>query len=203
MLLKKYLCFLLLLIPALVLSNCKPDNPCDVSPTQNVTYNLDTADINKIPYRTDGRDTLVYISDEGDTATLYGQGAKRDYDVIGTRRSPNPDCQEVDAKSYETIEYYFKGTSPLINTINYKVTSDNGVTVYFNINNISLYDPYFEFVNYTNRYIDTVLINSKIYNGVLLYSSRPSVANIPLLYNYKFGILKITKDGLIWRKQIK
>ena len=98
-------CFLL----SFYLQGCY-GNPCgDDYQSVNTNYLISDANKAAIPYRPDGKDTLIYISDAGDTAILYGVGIKQYTNRVSRRRNSDPDCPEIDYDYCENLEYTYQG----------------------------------------------------------------------------------------------
>jgi hypothetical protein len=102
-----------------LLSTCKKDkgDPCAGSPAHTYNYYISDDNKSKIPYT--GTDTLIFISDRGDTAKLYGQGKQTYNDVTSKPSSIDPDCSNLDYTYYENIQINFVGNNPNLNQIKY------------------------------------------------------------------------------------
>jgi len=203
-----FIYFLIIGLCVFTLQQCKPDDPCD--PNQiplNETYYLTIDDKQKIPFFKAEFDSLVYVSDKGDTAVLYKQPPQNYF--WKARRNANPGCPLYDFWNHETYEFEFKGKHPLLNYINFKVSTHDGFRgdgfddthVYFAIRTYKefKFTTRFDRANDTIRYTDTANINNKIYTGLILFGAAPD--ELKFTYNYQYGILKITNSTLIWKKQ--
>ncbi|MES2560144.1 MAG: hypothetical protein V4590_10410 [Bacteroidota bacterium] len=98
--------FLFLLL-AVLMQSCDSDKqePCKDSYT---TVNLTDFQKTRCPYT--GSDTLVFVSDQNDTAYCYGIG-KSTY-FIQTSKRPNPDGCSLHT-AFETIEYSYSCNNAL------------------------------------------------------------------------------------------
>ena len=64
-----------ILLLVMLIQSCSKTDPCPKG--QENYYNLTDEEKSKIPYT--GTDTLVFISDKSDTATLIGKGKSQSY----------------------------------------------------------------------------------------------------------------------------
>lgn len=176
----------------LVFNTCQKNDPCkglDLS-TDTVTYNL--SNMNKANvYK--GNDTLVFISNAGDTAILYGQN-KKDYYVSNLSQPSSADCPKYAYYQYENFDLIFSGN----NTQLYKIEYHGYVsTVPQEVTDISVN-------NYTSGYSATYFrntlnyftqINIKGINYNCLLSDYPPYT----YYNQQYGILRIDSiNGKNW-----
>ncbi len=177
--------------------SCSKDTSCGNTNDIVNNYNISADDKSKIPFK--GNDTLIYISDAGDTATLIGTGRKVYIDQVRKNISGNADCLRYTVDNNETISFECTGDNTELNKLKYKIYGNTEITkIQFLIN--SYYgntDPYY--FNNTNTYTDSVSIGNKFYIG------RPIVwlGVNTLLYNFKYGFLKIQLNGgKIWLLKI-
>lgn len=181
---KTYLLIIRLIILLFVFQACKRDTHCgDQSDIIDFKYVTDE-NKGKIPYT--GKDTLIFISDANDTATLIGQGQNTYFETVNQNLGTN-DCQKKYIGKYENIELRFTGNN-LLSSIQIKyytneyedqifaatATSNN---LFLNTNECSL-----KYNNDENNYTDSILINNKYYRGI---------NNRGVFYNAKDGILRI------------
>jgi len=154
-------------------------------------YNIADSNITKIPYT--GNETLVFISDAGDTATLLGEGKNRHYESVRSNIKGG-DCPRIGIDNYESIEYVYNSDDSLIHQIYYRVFMRNGNLIIsppsYNslriaINGINFFDGDITDVNNEKYYIDSALIKGKYYKGLYIDDVKS------ILFSYKFGILKI------------
>jgi len=206
-----FIYFLIIGLCIFTLQQCKPDDPCD--PKQiplNETYYLTDLDINKIPFNKDGLDTLVYVSNNNDTAVLYRQPLKNYFIKATWNRNANPGCQLWDKWNHETYEYEFKGNNTLLNNLTFIVTTYDwfkgnrfdGFYVNFKFNyslNTNFYGR-FNFISNNLNYNDTISINNKVYKGLL--NSDENEQGIKFLYNNELGVLRVWQNNLIWTNQL-
>ena len=150
-------------------------------------YNISDADKAKIPYT--GADTLVFISDANDTATLIGQGKNTHYESVRNSLNGNGDCPKYEVIKYENIDINFiSNNDTLITSIYYKVyhpihdVNYTFINLYLNTKGLSSYP--FELLN-NKVFEDSVLVKNKYIKGYYIDSNRSQV-----LYNYQKGIIK-------------
>lgn len=187
----------ILVITALVQSCTKETNCGDSSDIVN-NYNISADDKSKIPFK--GNDTLVYISDAGDTATLIGTGKKVYIDQVRKDISGNADCPKYTVDNNETISIEYNGNNPELYKVMYKIYGNTEKTeIEFTINNLyGITYPY----NFNTPvfYTDSVSIGNKFYIGRPLGINSP---NYKALYNFNYGFLKIQLNGgKIWLLRI-
>ncbi len=170
--------------------SCSKDTSCGNTNDIVNNYNISDDDKSKIPFK--GNDTLIYISDAGDTATLIGTGKKVYIDQVRKDISGNADCPKYNLDNKETIGIEYYGDNTELNRIKYKIYGNQerteieftfntyyGITYPYNLNS-----PIF--------YTDSVNIGNKFYLG------RPlglSSSNYKALYNFNYGFLKIQFNG--------
>lgn len=190
----KLLSLLLILI---LTQSCTKDNNCgDTSDVIN-NYTISADDKAKIPFK--GNDTLIYISDAGDTATLIGQGTSTWTEQIKTNISGG-DCEKNQIDKKETISIEYNGNNNELNKILYKISGNKEKTeIEFTIN--SYYGITYPYnFNTPIFYTDSSIINGNIYYG------RPlglNSQNYKALYNFNYGFLKIEfKGSKIWLLKI-
>lgn len=205
-----------LFVDLILFSSCSDNNPCnDDSPSKETPYYLDAVNKTNIPYRQDGKDTLVYISDAGDTATLYGIGAKTYFGREWVRREPNPDCGAGDYNLLETLEYTFEGskTKPL-NSISFKAYlwrinagstykqlaaftfNGNIKTTQQNLPLGGIPDDLLFGINDTNQYTTKISLNGIAFSGISIYNNQNT--DTLLIYNKAYGILRVKLNGQLW-----
>jgi hypothetical protein len=191
----KNYCFCILGI-WVALSSCAGNNECpDQEPSKHTEYNLNPADVSKIPYT--GTDTLVFISNTGDTATLYGQGKKQYRQEVATNRSSDPGCPFFDYDYCERINIKFNGDNPLLKELilSYNVNEESAdkasqMTV---IVNEATSSRGLIALNAENRYADTMTIKGIIYNGERFMGFRQyeNDSSLIVFYNCRIGLLQL------------
>ncbi|MES2727828.1 MAG: hypothetical protein V4643_12040 [Bacteroidota bacterium] len=168
----------------------------------NNFYNLTDEEKNKIPYT--GTDTLVFVSNQGDTATLIGQGKKQTY--TRTTTGGNPDCgsKSYTYENYEKIEFSFKGSNIDLNNILFVAKRYNSPYDYLSYYDcdINMTDKF----NYgileshdINRYKDTVLYRNNIIKCLKMFSYTDTTTNY--YFNNLYGIVKVTTTNKIFIKK--
>jgi hypothetical protein len=186
-----------------VLQNCGPKGDgCEEHEPVNTYYNISAADKSKIPFT--GTDTLVYISTDGDTAVLYGQGKSAFTEKVAQKWDPDPGCSTYDYNFFENIEFVYKGNHPDLNFIHVDINASVYAPKKTNADIIIgtlLYQTYLASLNYTPDYVDSVVINSKSYKGLMIYEGYGETHFFPYIYHYQYGLLKITTSK-VWLKKI-
>lgn len=211
---------------ALVIASCGYD--CPERKAVNTNYFISDANRVSIPYRFDGKDTLTYISDGGDTAVLYGVGIKQYFERRSSNDETYEDCPSGDLDLCENLEYLFegdkgKGLHSLLfrvylwapyytNTSSYDQLGGFKVNVtewsgkFWNNNDTFNYfdkDPDYSIngMNSQAFYTNKVTINAQEYWGFAIakYIGYPKNTDTLLIYNKNHGALEIrTKDNL-WK----
>lgn len=191
------------MVGLLVLQNCGPKGDgCEEHEPVHSYYKISDTDKSKIPFT--GADTLVYISTDGDTATLYGQGRNEFTEKVAEKWNPDPACSQYDYRYFENIEFTFKGNNASLNSIfidfnaAYTLDQANADVVIGSV----MYHTYFKALNHPLNYIDTVKINSNTYKGMMIYEGYGENDFLPCIYNYQYGFLKITTLNKVWLRKI-
>ena len=182
----------------LLLQNCGPGE-CEPHTPTHTKYSISAADKSKIPFT--GTDTLVYISTDGDTAILYGQGKKVFIDAVQKNSGGDPGCPKVNYNDFENIEFTYKGNNWNLNYIFIDINASVYAPAQTNADitiGQTKYNTYLGSLNYESKYLGSVEINSNYYLGKEIVG----FANLPCLYNYKFGFLKITTANKVWLKKM-
>jgi hypothetical protein len=169
-----------------IIQACKRTEP-DCGDLSDVITNYNIPDSNKakIPYI--GKDTLVFISDAGDTATLIGQGKNTHYESVRSNISGG-DCPRSSVMNYQNIEINFQSINDTnlstiflklnrpINAVNYTY-----LKLFLNTKGLSSFP-----LELLKNYDDSVLINKEYIKGYYFDSNKNQV-----LYNYQKGIIKL------------
>ena len=189
-----YFVLLMAVTAMLGIQSCGKGSPCEGRDmTDEITvYTIADSIKAKIPYT--GWDTLVFVSDAGDTATLYGKGEKQNYDE--TRNTRGGDCPQTTISKYENIRIDFLSGGQLrkIEIYLYKKTYDpkqiTGCEII--IDNQINRGFGFEYILYHSPIHDSILLNGT-------YITGGYVGNV--LYNVQFGILKFNNiQNKTWTK---
>lgn len=178
-----------------ILQACKRTEP-DCGDLSDVITNYNIADSNKakIPYT--GKDTLVFISDAGDTSTLIGQGKKTNYESVRTNISGG-DCPRAGIDNYENIDMSFIGNLFTFSKIYFRInTTDfykNTLTGFeIKCNETFRVGSTLERVYFFLPISDSIFINNNYVKGKYIDDNKS------LLYNLNIGILKISFNNKIW-----
>lgn len=189
--------FYFLYIIFIILSiQCSKYDPCKGLTKKTFT---DTAWIeniykSKIPYHCP--DTLVYLSNFGDSAVLYGS-CSHSFFSNKTSAANNIDCPDDIITVYEKIDYRFKGNNVELSDIQLGLssfhTSINNYKpgIFFGIDKHHFVD--YEFYFPYNQ--DSIFVNNVTIIGNLFYTDRYTAL---LLYNYVYGLIRINYNGKIW-----
>ena len=181
-------------------SNCQKQNPCGTP--SFTTYNISAVEKSEIPYA--GNETLVFVSNTGDTAKLIGQG-KLDYyhqDLI----AGDPECQSS-GTNYERIRYLCKGTNNYLSNVGinfgiYDPPTNIRSSLYVLVNNITFKGRSLITLSNQQYLTDTLQIDSKTYFGAFLIGIGSAQDTNTVFYTYPQGILKIQlSNGQTWLKQ--
>lgn len=172
----------------LQLFSCQPEENCPERETKYSQYNISEDDKSKIPFT--GTDTLVYISNDGDTAILYGRGKKAFIDEVVAKTSINPACPHYDYDYFENIEFLYRGNNAELNRIfidfNASVNSPKQTNADFTIGSVN-YSTYLGALNHPLNYEDSTIINLRTFYGIKIGGEQ----NLPYLYNHEYGIIKL------------
>lgn len=92
---------------------CSKEKDCSKVPTKLVTGDriLPDSERTYLPYT--GTETLVFVSNKGDTAILKGTGEIQKYTkerIVSTNEYPS--CPQTSVHRHETLAAEFKGTNP-------------------------------------------------------------------------------------------
>lgn len=195
---KLYIRIILLL--SLFLSSCvKEYDPCDGYEPKEYHYFLTSNEKSKIPFKS-GYDSMIFISNTGDTAILSGTGVNPYIGIASEYVTSDPACGLQHYWYLEIIKYSFGSANPLLKTLVYQayVNKANEEHCLIQINQIS-FDIYLGYINYDPRYLDSVVVNGTAYKGVTIIESKNGVTGKnSFLYNYHYGFLKISLEDKTW-----
>lgn len=184
-----------ILILFILAQSCTKDANCgDQNKIEN-SYYISADDKSKIPFK--GNDTLIYYSNEEDTAILIGNGKRAYMDVI-SKNIGDLECSRYQVDNNETISIEYTGDNIELNRIKYKIYGSKERTeIEFKFNaQYGIYYPYY--FNSPKFYNDSTLIS-----GVLYYGLPLDITNYKALYNYEYGFLKIQfNGGKVWLLKI-
>ncbi len=164
------------------------ESPCSNYTSKSYKFLLADSTKAQIPYT--GNETLMFISNQGDTAILTGQG-KNDYILNSTVYVGNdPACPKYDGYSYEFVDIEYKGNNENLFHIFYRLNIDKWKDEFtnVNINDISVYTAY------TGLYNDTTQYNISIKN-IKGYNFDRNDGKPGFVYNKSIGILQIKIDS--------
>ena len=188
-----------LAVSAFFLQTCKKDHCVNKDRTPlDIFHKLSEEDKSKVPFK--GNDTLVYYSDAGDTAILYGQEKKEGYNwAMGG--DGDFDCPRTYNHYYESNEYSYIGNDSGLFQIKYNLfiyEFDSGSGIHYVLNTFEYgFAP--SFINSPSNYKDSILIKGNYFKG----SKFIYLNSVTFLYNYKYGFLQIKfEPGKNWTLKI-
>jgi hypothetical protein len=201
---KSHLLYLIFFLTVLFSQSCKRGDPCsgmDLS-DKVFTYSIPDSNKTKIPYT--GRDTLILVSDGGDTATFIGAGKNTIYNISSKNIYPNPDCPRYEKKYFENFWIKFTDIKNLNRSIRYLVylPTENDIISIQNSTNLELREiidadskvfafTTFEMMSKRTNYDDSIPINGVYQKGYYIDANRT------VLYSHSKGLLKYKDINLM------
>jgi hypothetical protein len=184
------------------LSGCSPSEKCqEEEPSQHTEYRLSSDDKSRIPFT--GTDTLIFVSNLGDTAVLYAEGKEQYMETVSSNRNTDPGCPFFDYAYYEHIGFSWKGLHPRFRKLRHSYFA-KGESFYNQayLDNEEVGFSGLEYANRESAYTENILINGTNYKAVSLIPRANDTAGA-ILYNYHFGILKIRQqNGTQWTRKL-
>jgi len=182
-------------------TTCKKNSGCPDA--TNTYYNLSADEKSKIPYS--GTDTLIFLSNTGDSAKLFGHGKTDNYNTQSYWQA-TPDCPQT-TTNCEIISTTYIGSN--IGFSNIKFIPENlcepPAIVSISINGIKFQDYLLLQLSDSSNYHDTTIINSKLYHGIKIFSLNANItidSTNYIIYNYPSGIVKVKfSNNQTWLKQ--
>jgi hypothetical protein len=182
-----YFLLLMAVIAMLGIQSCGKGSPCegrDMTDAITVYTIADSIKAN-IPYT--GWDTLVFVSDAGDTATLYGQG-KRTY-FKESFNSTSGDCPKQTIRRYENNDFIFWGGKGLSNLSFVVYRNHLDINPSYNSIKISSNDIVLDITSYgyldsPQRIFDSIILNGIYHKGVYTDDIKKNI-----LYSFSQGVL--------------
>jgi len=185
----------------LLFQSCRGDSCTPGANDRYISYNIPDSNTAKIPYT--GTDTLIFVSDAGDTATLIGQGKNTYYKKKTSVLGCSADCPCLEYASYENVDYVFQGNNNFIQSLAFKIYMPNNAGkpnftyIAVDLNNINMVQRSFEYVYFNKTPHDSIYIDGKYYSGVYFNDNTSKT----LLFSISAGILKFRDfDNKIWIK---
>jgi hypothetical protein len=185
-----------LIIILLLFSACSKQNPCNGSNYTPKTFNYLIDDNTKaqIPYT--GNETLTFISNQGDTAILNGQG-KNNYMKKTTKNSVTSiDCPEYDNYNFEYVDVEYKGTNSNLSNLFYRVFANEyrqlEASAYLNNSHYD-YNAYLSYYNNNSLYTYPVVCGNKTLFGRKILGEKDT--DPFFIYNKSYGIIQIQIDS--------
>jgi hypothetical protein len=192
----------------MLLESCKKKDTCPED--SHCPYYVTASDKARIPYRTDGLDTLIYTSNTGDTALLLGTGIKNDFAYHIYEQSMV--CQSVDYNDYEIIFFTFKGSHPDLPSLTchyqYSFFTPQGQGYIarsfckYPVQRGNSYRYDTDNLNDTTLYSDSLILNGSLYRGTTIVGRGPEAnirdGSLTILYNSKYGVLRIKTHNQTW-----
>ena len=173
---------LTLAITSLWLYSCDPNkqDPCQDS---YKTVNLTDFQKTRCPYS--GNDTLIFISNQNDTAYCYGKG-KRTY-YITKEEASSPDCHNYSKN--ETVEYsYVSNNKNFIENLTLTVEDGASAGEVFKIKMDNKAWASFSYLIVDKSYTYPVIVFNRSYSCKLFSNSNPEDS---LFYNHTDGIVRV------------
>jgi hypothetical protein len=178
--------------------SCSKKDPCEgVEKIQITGYkNLDESQKQLMPYQ--GNETLLFISNKGDTALLKGTGNRQEYRRLKLSGS-GFNCGEEHYDSYQFLAAEYNGDNPKFNQLKIELfkgyANETSFNFYFNENRgyyVDLWDGYnVEFMNNQN------ILPYKVYfRGDSVIAKRLFWGNFLKNYDYPW-LIYIKEIGII------
>jgi hypothetical protein len=189
-----------LLLFLLLFAACSKQSPCSDYTSKTFNYLLPDSTKSQIPYI--GNETLTFISNQGDTAILVGQGKNNYILKEKVKVSSNPECPQEDNYSYEHIDIEYQGNNFNLFNVIYSMYIDKYNSIYINVN-INDKANYFADIGVYNdisRYNSPINVGSNIING---YNFNREDGKPAFIYNKNVGILSIIIDSSLTYTLIK
>lgn len=192
---KTKLLYIVIICLQFIYSCKRTETSCGDLSDVNTYYNISAADKAKIPYT--GTDTLVFISDENDTAMIIGMGKLSHYETIRGSISSG-DCPRSSVDNFDNIEFNFIGLNKKFSSLKFKAYMYEKIKPKFPYIEILADGGYRSLGSFQYSHIsDSVIINGNFVVG--LYTDIDSLIS----YNNTLGILKINKlNNKTWYKTI-
>jgi hypothetical protein len=183
------------IISQILIQACKRnESPCSNYTSKSYKFLLADSTKAQIPYT--GNETLMFISNQGDTAILTGQG-KNDYILNSTVNVGNdPACPKYDDYSFEYVDCEYKGNNENLFHVFYTLYIDKWGDEYTNIilNDIySKYKAYTGYYNDTSRYSNQIDIGNNRVGGIIIEGDNNT--DPTFTYNKSYGIIQIKIDS--------
>jgi hypothetical protein len=155
----------------------------------DVYYNLTEDERNKIPYKE--RDTLIYLSNIGDTAIVYGEISNSHY---YRKEGGGGNCPVWGTYAEYRVFIFISENNELDSIrLNWSVNMNNLERNFF-VNNQRLL---INNINNTNSYTDTITYKGNIVKGMPIHQNHDRFKYY--LYNYNYGLLRIvTTNNKTW-----
>ncbi len=202
---KSNLLYLIFFLTVLFSQSCKRGDPCSGMDLSDKVFRNNIPDSNKtkIPYT--GRDTLILVSDGGDTATFIGQGKNDYFETTRTLANGGGDCSKFDVRNYENLNLSFNKNNQTTFTIklsyylNQKLVYPSLTNISFCVNNQLIANSSCEYLDFKkSEQNDSILYANKYYGGVFLDDTKT------VLFNSQIGLIKF-KDlaNRVWTLILK
>ncbi|MFZ4797405.1 MAG: hypothetical protein ACOYMA_07905 [Bacteroidia bacterium] len=178
----------------MLIIGCSKKNPCNDYTSQTFKYSLSDSTKTQIPYT--GSETLTFISNQGDTVILVGQGKNNYFRNEKVKVSNNPECPEEDNYSYEQLHIEYKGNNPNLSSIFFKSYAEIYSREYTNVtlnNTYAQYKAYSDYYNDTSRYLNQVIIGNKKVAGIVIEADKST--DPFFIFNKSYGIIQIQIDS--------
>ena len=194
--------FILIYPGVLWLNSCQPISSGCI-PVTSTSYSLTNDDKSKLPYT--GTDTMVFISNSGQMVTLTGHGKVTNFDTKIIKGAAPPECPQP-SQSYEYQMINLTSGNPFLNEIDFylaRVESPNyySSTGSWVVNGGESYTNYYSTLLDDSAYTDTVFVNGKLINCIIITADTGDVSNV-LYFNHNYGVLRfILPQSQVWYRQ--
>ena len=152
-----------------------------------------------------GTDTMIFANSNGHIVTMIGQGKVNLYDTKTVRGAAPVECSQP-TMSYEYQMIRMRSGDTLLNEIDFfmsRIPSPNyySTTGSWVVNGTETYTNYFSTLLNDSAYLDTVFVNGKMINCIIIPADTGDASN-KLYYNHNFGVLRIVlPQNQVWYKQ--
>jgi hypothetical protein len=180
-----------------ILTGCTKDPGTGCAEASDTYYTISAEEKAKIPYSANGLDTMLFISNTGDTDILYGQGVQQ-MDLLLESSGGPPGCKHSTMR-YEGIKYAFQGND--LKQFHHLVHLVPSGSMKTPLVDITIAGHTFQNFYASWPAYDTITINNLEYTGYILKGIAPLADSVNyIFYSPIHGVLSIHIDKA-WTKQ--
>ena len=196
------LSFVLFFTGVMLLNSCQPTSS-GCPEVKSTSYSLTSDDKSKLPYT--GTDTMVFINNFGHMITLTGQGKVTNYETKIIKGAAPPECKQP-SMSYEYQIINLISGDTLLYEIDFYLERVQSPNYYSSIgswviNGGESYTNYFTTLLNDSAYTDTVFVNGKRINCIIIPADTGDISNV-LYYNHNYGVLRFNlPPDQVWYRQ--